>query len=126
MDADGFGCDVCRPAEADAAWDARSAFETVAVLVEESHDRVVVERCARCGQRYLYVFRETVDWVDGEDPQYRSLLPLTAGEAERLLAPGAGVDDATLAAIAPTRRSLARDFGKEDAAPRVYWSVGLR
>lgn len=123
---EGTGCTTCWPDDADAAWRARASLEPVAVLVEESHRRVVVERCPRCAQRYVYVFCETIDWAGSEDPQFRSLLPLTDAEAERLLAPGAASDDAALAAIAPGRRSLARDFGREDAAPRTYWSCGLR
>jgi hypothetical protein len=123
---EGSGCAICWPDDADAAWLSRASLEQLAVLVEESHHRVVVERCPRCAQRYLYVFCETIDWVGGEDPQFRSLLPLTDAEAEHLLAPGAATDEATLAAIAPARRSLARDFCREDAAPRTYWSCGVR
>lgn len=120
-----FGCATCSPADAAEAWNARAGFAPVAVLVEESHYRVAIESCGSCGQRYVHVFCEMIDWVDGNDPQFRVLMPIDAAETERLLALGSDVDEATLAALGPRRRSLERDFGKDAAAPSVYWATGL-
>lgn len=94
-------------------------------LLDESHFRVALLACAHCGQRFLSVFTETIDWADGEDPQYWNVLPLEEAEAADLVRRRESLDEAALAAIGRERRSLKRDFPK-DAQPRVYWATGLR
>ena len=42
-------------------------------------------KCKECGQLYLYEFFEEIDWVDGEDPQYVTYIPVRSkGEAEEI------------------------------------------
>jgi hypothetical protein len=48
----------------------------VKTLVDDSHDVRSIKKCRDCGQLYLYEFHEEIDWINGEDPQYRSLTPL--------------------------------------------------
>ncbi|MDO8589936.1 MAG: hypothetical protein Q7R69_01555, partial [bacterium] len=33
-------------------------------------------KCKQCGQLYLKEFYETIDWIDGEDPQYLTYIPV--------------------------------------------------
>lgn len=106
-----FGCPGCCGLPPEAAWEARRRFVEVAELVDESHYHVRVLACA-CGQHFLSVFTETVDWVDGEDPQRSVLLPLTDPERARLLAPGASFATTQLDRDAGTRRFLVMDHPK--------------
>jgi hypothetical protein len=85
----------------------------------------VLLACAHCGQRFLSVFTETIDWADGEDPQYWNVLPLEEAEAADLVRRRDSLDEAALARIGEGRRSLKRDFPK-NGEPRAYWAAGLR
>ena len=79
-----FGCASCWPAGADAAWEARQSLGREAELTDEPHFHTMLLVCGACGQRFLSVLIETVDWANGDDPQHWSLLPLTAHEAAEL------------------------------------------
>lgn len=117
----GFGCARCWPANADAAWDAREALRREAEPADEPHFHVMLLACGACGQRFVSVMIETVDWANGDDAQHWSLLPLTASEAAELRA---GVPAAALEALGPDRRSLRRDHPSGGAA-RVFWANGV-
>lgn len=118
------GCERCWPADSEATWRARGALELVAELIDESHFHVRLLGCPGCGQRFVSVFTEEIDWADGEDPQAWSLLPLTPEEANGLAAAGRNLSEAGLDALGAGRRCLRRELAKGEA-PRVYWSRGL-
>jgi hypothetical protein len=121
---DDFGCARCWPPEADDAWNARRTLTWAADLIDESHFHVMVLVCPSCGQRFVSVFTETIDWVDGDDPQDWTLLPITTEEADDLALQGASLSESTLNGLGPGRRSLRRDYGK-GAQPLSVWSTGL-
>ena len=54
-------------------------------LVDESHFIMTLKAC-ECGQRFLDVFAERIDWVNGEDPQERLLVPIDADAFARFVA----------------------------------------
>jgi hypothetical protein len=108
---DDYGCPACWPDDAGAAWNARAALVHDLTLVDESHFIVAIRRCGACHQRFISVFAETIDWTDGEDPQYRQLMPVNNDEIVLLAAAGAGVES-VFAKIGPDRRALHRDFPK--------------
>ena len=120
---DHIGCEHCFPPSAEAAWAARGRLQLVADLVDDSHYHVMVLACRACGQGFVSVFTETIDWQDGDDPQYWQLLPIDAGESEALVRSGATVAEAALNAL-PGRRCLCLDHPK-GAEQRMYWSKGL-
>jgi len=117
------GCRSCWPAEAGAAWSARRGLGLIRELVDESHFTVKLLQCAACGQCFVSVFCETVDWADGEDPQYWVTVPVSAAEAAKLPPDAPEIEDA-LAVLAPERRSLCHDYPK-GGAPTSYWSRGV-
>lgn len=119
-----FGCDLCWPADARAAWGARDGLARLKGLIDESHFIVAVLACPRCGQRYVSVFTEMIDWEDGNDPQCWTLLPITGAEAEGLIRQEAPPDEMSLNALGRGRRSLLRDHPK-DGPPRVSWGSGI-
>ena len=120
-----FGCAHCWPESAEAAWEASRGFATRAELIDESHFHVTIRACGACGQAFVSVFTEMIDWTDGEDPQYWSLLPLTEAEATELIRRGAEVTERELNATGPGRRCLRRDYPKGEP-PRIDWGAGLR
>ena len=122
---DKFGCKRCWPVSAKAAWAARGTLAREARLIDESHLIVTVLCCSACGQRFLSVFAEEVDWVDGDDPQYWALMPLTRQEAADLVHNGGSLGEEEAASLGPERRSLRRDYPKGVDKASVYWSSGI-
>lgn len=115
------GCPNCLPADAQQAWDGFRDLVEVAVPIDEPHHRVTILSCARCRQRYVAVFTETVDWAAGEDPQHRTVMAITADEAEALAAHAAASDLESL----PQRRSLVVDHPTGTATATARWSHGI-
>ena len=119
---DGHGCATCWPADAAAAWKARDRLGEDASVVDESHFIVRILACSACGQRFVTVTTEQIDWKDGEDPVQRILIPVTPAEAATIAA-GHG-SAASIAAIDQSRRSLVQDWPKGEAA-KIFWSRGI-
>ncbi len=116
-----MSCAACWPEDAQAAWEADKALAPVSVLVDESHFRVTLRACEACSQRFVCVFAETVDWVDGEDPQSWSRMPVSLEEAVALVGP-ADAYEGRLYALGAKRKSLRRDFPKGAAEPKAFWT----
>ncbi|MGE5838866.1 MAG: hypothetical protein ACM34H_02955, partial [Deltaproteobacteria bacterium] len=72
-----FGCESCWPASPESAWKARLSQSIDARLIDESHFAVMISSCPKCRQRFVTVFTEMVDWADGEDPQFTTVIPVT-------------------------------------------------
>lgn len=122
---EGFGCTTCWPESAVEACRAQTQLQRIAYLIDESHFIVSLLHCAECSQKFLTVFTELVDWMDGEDPQYRTMIPLKEDEVDLLLSAKPPLSESTLNAMAPDRRSLRSDFPKGFEKPRAYWSSGM-
>lgn len=119
-----FGCKSCLPESAAEAWKTRNALARELELISESHFHIMILSCRGCGQRFVSVFTESIDWDDGEDPQNWLLLPLTDAEAAWLAARGDAVTGQELEALGPGRRALEYDHPKFGPA-RTFWSAGL-
>jgi hypothetical protein len=120
-----FGCKRCWPSSAEAAWEARSQLRLEEDLVDESHYHVMILTCSYCAQRFISIFTEEIDWVDGEDPQYWTVMPLTQQEAVDLGCRRGSLSDGELISLAPDRRSLQRDYPKGADKPRLFWATGV-
>ena len=70
------------------------------------------------------MFTETVDWVDGEDPQFWTTLPITQAEAADLYERRKVLTDIDLSALGAGRRSLHRNYPKREA-PSCHWGSGI-
>jgi hypothetical protein len=51
-------------------------FEVLDTYVDDSHLMRQLLRCRECGQLYFFEFYEEIDWEDGDDPQYRTYIPV--------------------------------------------------
>lgn len=118
-----FGCSECWALEAEAAWVLITKTPIINRLIDESHYIVSVRRCDSCNQEYLQITTETIDWQDGEDPIYRTVLPISGEERENLTN-GRSLSKAFLESIGKDRRSLKYDWPK--GTPKsIYWGVGV-
>ena len=119
-----FGCERCWPPAADAAWAAREALIHVEELIDDTHFHVMILGCSHCTQRFVSVFAEMIDWTDGDDPQYWTILPITEREAVDLVQQRASLTEAKLRRLGPGRRCLRRDHAKA-AEPQISWGSGM-
>lgn len=119
-----FGCERCWPDSAEAAWAARRGLTLESDLIDESHFHVMILACPACSQRFVSVFTERIDWVDGDDPQYWTLLPLTSEEASGLVRQGDSLTEAALNELGRGRKSLRQDHPKGEPS-RSYWAAGI-
>ncbi|MBU1033186.1 hypothetical protein KJ937_04645 [Patescibacteria group bacterium] len=53
-----------------------NSLECIKTYVKDSHFSRKLMKCTDCGQLYVKEFYETVDWEDGEDPQYHTFVPV--------------------------------------------------
>ncbi len=111
-----FGCENCWPSSPEGADAAYRALTREADLIDESHFHVMIRACSSCSQRFLSIFTEMIDWVDGDDPQYWTLLPITEVEAADLIRQGNSFTEQTLNSLGSGRRSLHRDHPEGKAA----------
>ena len=119
---DGIGCEACFGGTAKQAWQARRGFTRTAALIDEVHFIVSLLACPRCGQAFLSIFAERIDWRGGEDPQEWVISPLTPAEAAGLAA-RTDVTESDLAALGLTRRHL-RVWHASDQPLQLAWSLG--
>lgn len=107
---------VCLGNDSLAAIEAIRKAEHIAELVDESHFIVSIRRCVRCGQHFLSMFCERVDWADSDDPQTRVAVPVSEDEVRRLQTADIAADEnAILEIVANERRFLYHDMPKGTA-----------
>ena len=111
-----FGCKRCGASSAQAAADNRDQLKLVAELVDRSHFAASILECP-CGQRWLSIFTEIIDWSEGNDAQYCTLLPVTKSEADELQEQGTNVSPNLLRQKGFNRRYL-------QIGNRVVWADG--
>lgn len=114
-----LGCERCAGDDEAQAWQATQAART-GTFVQESHFSVHRSQCS-CGQAFITVFTERVDWKDGEDDQRWLVLAVTNDELARLKADDAL--SATIEQLGQRRRFLERAFptGKDIT---LTWRAG--
>jgi len=121
---DDFGCADCWPPIAANAWEARPTLSQVAELIDESHFHVMILACPSCTQHFVSVFTEMIDWEDGDDPQYWTVMPITQVETVDLIKQRDSVTETTVEALGSGRRCLKRDHPKGPAR-HIFWGTGL-
>jgi hypothetical protein len=119
-----FGCERCWPSSADAAWRSRQTLTCEADLIDESHFHAMILACPECAQRFVSVFTETIDWADGDDPQYWVVLPITEAETADLARRRGSPTESKLHSLGPGRRCLRRDHPKGEA-PSCFWGADI-
>ena len=119
-----YGCEECWSSEASAAWRAVTSIPIQAYLIDESNYIVSIRVCPSCSQHYLQVTTETVDWKDGEDPIYRTIIPIDDAERTKLTSREC-LDADVIESVGVGRQSL--KFGwLKNQEPSTYWGTGVR
>ncbi len=118
-----FGCERCFQTSAQEAYESWRSFTEVSLLVDELHFIVRVLMCPHCNQRFVSVFTELIDWSEGDDAQYWSLLPVTVAESEQLIAQGGNVDNRLIETLGRQRRHLRVDYPTRKPK-HVHWAAG--
>lgn len=91
-------------------------FEKLATFEDDSHLIRSLLRCKECQQLYFYEFYEWIDWVSGNDPQYRTFLPIESEEeAQRL----ARMSPTELLGCYPR---LQVDWPADEKRPAIHWN----
>src|SRR5579859_2640270 len=81
----GFGCERCYPDAAPANWRSYvGGFEHATGVASESHLVISIWRCRDCGQPFVYVWMEFIDWDGGQDPHYETLVPVDRTDLEAI------------------------------------------
>jgi|SRR3989344_4980859 len=92
------------------------SFESIKEYLDDSHDIRRLLRCKQCHQPYYYSFYEWIDWVGGNDPQYRTWIPVAAEE-----------DADALALLSPFELlqyfpRLQSDWPADAERPKTWWN----
>lgn len=111
------GCVLWTDPEPVASAPTAAHFELLETFVEDSHWWRYLLRCRECGQRYVFEFAEEIDWVDGDDPQYCTWVPVES-DAEVALVRASGRLD--MRSFLP---HLRKDWPKGEDR-KVYWVTG--
>jgi hypothetical protein len=65
--------------------DIHKLLDPIETYLDDSHHMRRLMTCRECGQLYFYEFLEFIDFENGEDPQYRTYVPVTSTEDAALL-----------------------------------------
>jgi hypothetical protein len=119
-----FGCAACygENAEAVLAYCLGNLKQTHR-LIDRNHFGVSLRACQACGQDFVTIFTEFVDWSGGEDAQYFDVVPVSPADAAFLAAKGDGVGLGELGALGAGRRHVASDW-PTGAPKRISWKHG--
>ena len=114
---------ICLGDDCHSAKEAIRKAEHIVMLVDESHFGASILRCVRCGQHFLSLFCERVDWADSDDPQTTVAVPISEDEVQRLETSNVAVDEnAILEIVANERRFLYHDMPK-GALETLAWKT---
>lgn len=92
----------------------KDRFKLLKTYVKGDHFWQYLLECRECNQLYVMEFTESIDWVNGNDPQFTVYVPVSdEKDAVRILSTG------------PSNAvpSLHKDFPSDADKPSIYWST---
>ena len=122
-----LGCKYCYSTDANTAFELVLKTRVNNNLISESHLSVRLRKCKHCGQQYLVIFNEKIDWEHGEDPQHWKVLPISIDESKLILSSEKRNEQdlfQTIELIAIGRTTLNMEWPKKQNQ-RVSWGKGL-
>jgi hypothetical protein len=113
----------CQSENTETAYTTISAGTRIQHFADESHFGAYLIQCKLCDQLFLAVFCETIDWVDGDDPQTWSYTLVTEEEADQIGNLGDSIDDFAIMKLSLPGQTLWRSFPKGEPIS-LKWSNG--
>lgn len=110
------GCGKCNAEDPEAAYAALSDSPRIDALISRAHFDIELLRCESCGQPWVYVYAEFVNFAGDEDPDYRDYVPISEEELRELTS----LEDRSYDAITTRVKSLAEGRTRLQAD----WPVG--
>ena len=95
--------------------DLAEALTVVETFLDEPHQTRDLRKCRFCGQLYFHEFLDWVDWVNGDDPQFQTYIPVASREE---IGPLLQADEFALQSFSPR---LLADYPKEPGPFRIQW-----
>jgi hypothetical protein len=119
-----FGCAECYGEDAKAALEFTYKHLPITHrLIGDSHYGVSVRVCDSCGQQFVAIFTEFVDWTGGDDAQYFEVVPVTPEEADEVIAAGENVTTRRLGELGEGRKHLS-DHWPTGGPQEIFWRSG--
>jgi hypothetical protein len=119
-----FGCAECYGEDAVTTLEyTRKHFTTTHRLITDSHYGVSVRECRKCGQQFVAIFTEFVDWSGGDDAQYFDIVPVTPQEAAEAITAGEDVTTRFLGNLGTGRKRLVSHW-PTGGPHRILWAHG--
>jgi len=119
-----YGCPKCLPDSPDEAWEAGLKLRGRHALIDDSHFHVLIASCPSCGQPFLWVFSELIDWQSGDDSQGWALMPLTSAEEGELSSGNFFANGRSVYDLGEDRRSLWR-IHPRGSDVGCSWGLGI-
>lgn len=113
----------CQSENTEIAYATISTGTRINQLADESHFGAYLIQCKLCDQLFLTIFCETIDWVDGDDPQTWSYTMVTEEEANQVRDLGDSIDDLSIMKLSLPGKTLWRSFPKGEQIS-LKWSDG--
>jgi len=120
-----FGCELCCGEDAAAAMEYYfRQMKPVKRLIDRSHFSVSIRMCPNCEQQFVSTFTEFVDWQNGEDAQYFTVVPATQDEVAKFMAEDASFDFRDIGLLGVNRRRLTSDW-PTGGDKVISWKTGV-
>lgn len=101
------------------AKDILDVMDLVREYQDDSHLMRRLYRCRKCGQLYFYEFYEEIDWAEGNDPQYCTMIPVGDERSAELLSKKAPIELLCYP-------SIRMDYPREAKQPEKPWWANLK
>jgi len=90
----------------------KDRFELLHTYAKGEHHWTYLLNCRDCDQQYLMHFSESIDWINGNDPQFTIYVPvIDQADADAVLSQG-------MKNVSPRLHS---DFPSNADQPIIYW-----
>lgn len=90
-------------------------FELIDTYEKDSHLWRYLLKCRECGQLYFFEFYEEIDWINGNDPQYSTWIPVETNKEIEVLKKTSQLG---LMNFFPR---IQKDFPKDAKEPTLRW-----
>lgn len=119
-----FGCTECYGEDAEAMLGYYLGdLTTTQGIASDNHWGVALRACPKCGQQFVTIFTEFVNWAAGGDDQYYAIVPVSAVEAAEVVRAGEDISDAFLGTLGEGRRHL-YDCKLHGRERQIRWRTG--